>query len=101
MKPTCGETEERKEGDSNPFRGYIVVLELLLVINGAVRRTCRSVRNWVEKTQEGRRAEGYALMTEIDLGTSVPLHWACLYIVSSLKPQLCSARHQSRNRAVL
>jgi hypothetical protein len=39
MKPTCGETEKRKEGDSDPFRGYIVILELLLVIDGAVRRT--------------------------------------------------------------
>jgi hypothetical protein len=39
MKPTCRETEERKEGNPNPFRGDIVVPELWLVINGAVRGT--------------------------------------------------------------
>jgi hypothetical protein len=45
MKPTCGETEERKEGNGNPFRGNIVVLELLLVVIGAVRGTFRWFRN--------------------------------------------------------
>jgi hypothetical protein len=39
MKPTCGETKERKEGDPNPFGGDIVVLELWLVINSAVQGT--------------------------------------------------------------
>ena len=39
--PTGGDTEKRNEGNANPFRGDIIVLELRLVIVGAVRGTLR------------------------------------------------------------
>jgi hypothetical protein len=36
-EPTCRYTKKGNEGDANPFRGDIVVLELWLVGVGAVR----------------------------------------------------------------
>jgi len=35
--PTCRDTKERKEGDGNPFRGNVTVLEHWLVEGGTVR----------------------------------------------------------------
>ena len=62
---TCGDTEKRNEGNANPFRGDIIVLEILLVIIGGDKGTFGSCRNSVKGTREGKRENEYALMSGI------------------------------------
>ena len=100
---TCGDTEKRNEGNANPFRGDIVVLEILLVIIGGDKGTFGSCRNSVKRTREGKRENENALMSGIDsdleavaLGTEhafIPCHPVLLLS----EPQ---SGHQKRNHAV-
>ena len=78
---TCGDTEKRKEGDTNPLRGDIIVLELLAIV-GAVRGTLRAFEvSKLSQGSPGRRRE-YALMTPTGnrvWGTwsALPSNWTC------------------------
>jgi len=59
---TRGDTENRKEGDANPFRGDVIVLELLAIV-GAVRGTLRPFEVESRNPRQVEGEEKYALMT--------------------------------------
>ena len=72
---TCGDTENRNEGNANPFRGDIIVLELFLVTVGAVRGALRSFEVFLSQGSPGRR--GRKIRTH-DLGRERVQSWGCL-----------------------
>ena len=64
MSRTCRETEKRNKDDAWPFCDDIIESKVLLAFIDAVGGAFRSFK--VERVQEGRREDEYALMTGID-----------------------------------
>ena len=62
--PTGGDTEKRKEGDTNTFGGDIIVVLELLAIVGAVRGTLMPFEVWnLSQGSQYDRKDKYALIT--------------------------------------